>query len=157
MAKNPFKDFYPVPSVDELIDISFGRGSKKGASIPSRFNSVLRAKRSEVNRIKNVNDYLIERIKNIIQSVPNLDILHPFYQELSHLLVDKDKLKQSLGRLNGIIPVLQKLLSTKIREINKCESSRMCGLTRRQFYARAASILKEQKGTLKYLEEAEKN
>ena len=111
MAKNPFEDFYPVPSVDELIDIAFGRGSKKGASIPQRFNSVLRAKRSEVKRIKNVSVQIIVRIKNIIQSVPNLDILHPFYQELSHLLVDKDKLKQSLGRLNGIIPVLQKLLS----------------------------------------------
>ena len=49
---------------------------------------------------------------SIIQSVPNLDALHPFYQELSHLLVDKDKLKQNLGRLNGLIPVMQKLLST---------------------------------------------
>ena len=154
MAKNPFKDFYPVPSVDELIDIAFGRGSKKSASIPQRFNSVLRAKRSEVNRIKNVNAFVIERIKKIIQSVPNLDILHPFYQELSHLLVDKDKLKKSLGRLNGIIPVLQKLVSSKIREINKCETSPRCGVTRRQYYARAASILKTQKHTLKYLEEA---
>ncbi len=154
MAKNPFKEFYPVPSVDELIDIAFGRSSKKSASIPSRFNSVLRAKRSEVNRIKNVSVAIIERIMNIIQSVPNLDVLHPFYQELSHLLVDKDKLKQSLGRLNGIIPVLQKLLSSQIREINKSESSNRCGVLRRQYYARVASILKEQKGTLEYLEEA---
>ncbi len=154
MAKNPFEDFYPVPSVDELIDIAFGRGSKKRASIPQRFNSVLRAKRSEVKRIKNVSVQIIVRIKNIIQSVPNLDILHPFYQELSHLLVDKDKLKQSLGRLNGIIPVLQKLVSSKIREINNQETSSRCSTVRRQYYARAASILKGQKHTLKYLEDA---
>jgi nucleolar GTP-binding protein len=154
VAKNPFENFYPVPSVDELIDIAYHRGSKKGASIPSRFSSVLRAKRNEVSRIKSVNEYVIERIKNIIQSVPNLDALHPFYQELSHLLVDKDRFKQSLGRLNGIIPVLQKLLSSKIREINKMESSNMCSVARRQYYARAASILKEQKDTLAYLEDA---
>lgn len=156
MANNPFDLFYPVPSSEQLIDIAFNRGSKKSASIPSRFNSVLRAKRGEVNRIQNVTEYIIERIKNIVQSVPNLDSLHPFYQELSHLLVDKDKLKKSLGRLNGLIPVLQKLLSTKIREINKQETSNRCSTVRRQYYARAASILNAQNETLAYLEDARK-
>jgi nucleolar GTP-binding protein len=154
VAKNPFEDFYPVPNVNELLDIAFSRGTKKGASIPQRFDNVLRAKRNEVNRVQNVSEYIIERIIKIIQSVPNLDELHPFYQELSHLLVDKDKLKQSLGRLNGIIPVLQKLLSTKIREINKQETSSRCSTIRRQYYARVASILKDQNETLDYLEEA---
>ncbi len=154
LLKNPFEDFYPVPSVDELIDIAFKRGSKKAASIPKRFNSVLRAKRGEVNRIQNVNEYIIERIKKIVQSVPNLDILHPFYQELSHLLVNKDDLKQNLGRLNGIIPVMQKLLSSKIREINKQDTSNKCSIVRRQYYARVSSILKAQGKTLEYLEDA---
>ncbi len=154
VAKNPFADFYPVPTVEELIDIAFRRGSKKTAPIPQRFKNVLKAKRNEVNRIQHVNEYIIERIKSIIQSVPNLDALHPFYQELSHLLVDKDKLKQNLGRLNGLIPVMQKLLSTKIREINKQDTSNKCSIVRRQYYARMDSILKQQKKTLSYLEES---
>ncbi|MBN2157406.1 MAG: 50S ribosome-binding GTPase [Candidatus Lokiarchaeota archaeon] len=154
MAKNPFENFYPVPSAEELIDIAFGRSSKKTAPIPQRFDNVLKAKRNEVNRIQNVNSYIVNRIKNIIQSVPNLDELHPFYQELSHLLVDKEILKNNLGRLNGIIPVLQKLLSSKIREINQQTSSNQCSIVRRQYYARVASVIKAQKNTLEYLEKA---
>lgn len=156
LATNPFENFYPVPNVDQLINIAFSRGSKKSAAIPRGMEPILKAKRREVNRIQNVSAYIIDKIKNIVQSVPNLDNLHPFYQELSHLLVNKDLFRQNLGRLNGLIPVLQQLLSSKVREINLQDSSNKCGIVRRQYYARIASILKEQRRTLDYLEQSRK-
>lgn len=154
MPENPFVNFHSVPTANELIDIAFGRADSKSASIPQRSSAIFKAKRNEIKRIQNSNEYLLKRIKKIVQSVPNLDQIHPFYQELSHLLVNKDQLRINLGKLNGLIPVLQKLESEMIRKINEKERSKECAIVRRQYFARTASIIKKQRKTLNSLNEA---
>ncbi|GAH40557.1 unnamed protein product, partial [marine sediment metagenome] len=37
--------------------------------------------------------------------VPIIDDLPDFYKELASILVDIDKLKLTLGKLNGILPI----------------------------------------------------
>ncbi|MBD3351191.1 MAG: GTP-binding protein [Candidatus Lokiarchaeota archaeon] len=154
MPENPFENFTRIYDADELIDLAFKKGNSKSASIPSVANHIMKAKRKEVKKIQNVNNYILGQIKRIVQSVPDLDNLHPFYKELSHLLVDNDLLKKNLGKLNGLIPVFQRLLSELIRKINNSGHPNECAAFRRQYYARAASILKQQSKTLIFLEEA---
>ena len=154
MPINPFESFSPVLDADTLLDIAFGKSTSKSPSIPKFANSIMKAKRKEVNRIQNVNGYLLKRIKQIIQSVPNLDEIHPFYQELSHLLVNKDFLRKNLGKLNGLIPVLNKLASDTIRKINYSETPNHCAIARRQYFGRTSSIFKKQVETFKFLESA---
>ena len=157
MTDNPFKDFHRVPSIDELIDLSFSKGTSLSASIPKRAPKIIRAKRNEVKRIQNVHNHLSKRIKSIIQSVPNLEEMHPFYQELSHLLVDNDHLRQNLGKLNGLIPVIRKIEGEIIRKVNEQDRPKQCAAVRRQFFARVSSVMRKQKKTLEYLEETRKN
>ena len=156
MPKNPFENFNRILSAEEIIDIAFRKGEKTSASIPKMANKMMKAKRKEVRRVKNVNSYILKQIKQIVQSVPNLDELHPFYQELSDLLVDDDKFRKNLGKLNGLIPVFQKIVSETIRNINSSDDPYACAKYRRQYYARAASILNGQTKTLEYLEDTRK-
>ncbi len=156
VPENPFEKFHPVLSADELIEIAFKKGESKSASIPTKAKAILKAKRNEVKRVQNVNEYILNRILKVIQSVPNLGELHPFYQELSHLLVSNDMLKKNLGKINGIIPVLKRLESEIIRKINKQDSPNHCAGVRRQYFARTSSILKKQKKTFKFLEDSRK-
>ncbi|MHA1728282.1 MAG: NOG1 family protein [Promethearchaeota archaeon] len=154
MPNNPFKSFLPILDVETFINVAFSKGSSKSAAIPKRASAIKQAKRNECKRIQNVNKFILKRIKNIIQSVPNLDKMHPFYQELTHTLIDSDLLKKSLGKLNGLIPVFQKLGSEIIRGINNQDNPKGCSIVRRQYFARTSSILKKQKKTFKFLESA---
>jgi nucleolar GTP-binding protein len=154
MPQNPFESFEKVIDADELMDIAYRKGTHKSPSIPSTATSIMKAKRKEVSRVQNVTDYLLQRIKKIVQSVPNIDELHPFYKELSQLLVNNDLFKQNLGKLNGLIPVLEKLQSEAIRNINEQDSPNKCAKMRMQFFGRTSSILRKQNSTLNFLEEA---
>ncbi|MHA1820668.1 MAG: NOG1 family protein [Promethearchaeota archaeon] len=154
MPKNPFENFHRVPSAEELINAAFHRAESKSASIPSQANSIMKAKRNEVKRVQNSNQYLIDRIKKIIKSVPNIDDLHPFYRDLAHLLVNNDELKRNLGKLNGLIPVLQKLEKQIIKRINEQTTPQNCAKIRRQYFARADSIIRKQQNTLEFLNDA---
>jgi len=156
MTTDPFKSFLPVIDVNTLIDVAFKRGSSKSAAIPQKLPKLEKAKRKEIKRIQNVNKYLIDRIDKIIKSVPNLDDLHVFYQELSNLLVSNDELRKNLGKLNGVIPVLKRLESDLLRKIKTQTDSYGCASARREYFARASSILKKQRDTLIFLEEARK-
>lgn len=156
MPTNPFENFRLVYDADTLIDIAFRKGESKSPSIPSGSYVLTKAKRRENSRITNVNTYLIEHLLKIIQSVPDLDQLHPFYRELAHLLVDLDTFKLNLGKIDGLIPVLKKLESESSRNINKSEKPSQCAKFRRQYFARVASVIKKQDQTFKDLEEARK-
>lgn len=154
MPTNPFENFRLVYDADTLIDIAFRKGESKAPSIPTGSFVLTKAKRRENSRITNVNTYLIEQILKIIQSVPDLEQLHPFYKELAHLLVDLDTFKLNLGKLDGLIPVFKKLESEASRNINKSEKPNQCARFRRQYFARVASVIKKQEQTFKDLEDA---
>jgi len=111
MAKNnsPFEYFYQVPSSQQLLDFAFSKASSKSASLPKTLPNLEKIKRKEMKRIETSYDILSKKVKTIIKSVPNLDTLPEFYRRLSHLLVNNDDLRKNLGRLNGTIPVLQRL------------------------------------------------
>ncbi|MFX1316625.1 MAG: hypothetical protein ACFE9T_12230, partial [Promethearchaeota archaeon] len=103
--KNPFDNFYHVPTSQELLDIAFKRGMKSSAQVSKNAPILIKAKKKESKRIKVAIDDLINRLLNIIKMVPIIDELPDFYRELASLLVNTDDLKLSLGKLNGILPI----------------------------------------------------
>jgi len=152
MTKSPFEQISKIFTADELISIAFRRADSKSASLPRTLKKIIRSRRKEINKINNVNEYLINKIKDIIQSFPNFEELHPFYREFIDLLIDKDKFKLLLGRLNGIIPILKNIEIGIIKKIKSSEDPGTCAALRRQFFARIKSVIKEQKYNFEELE-----
>jgi nucleolar GTP-binding protein len=148
----PFEHFYQVWEFQELLDYAYSKALQKTPSLPPSISTIEKVKRKEIRRIENVVTILIEKIKGFVASVPNLDELPIFYHKLSHLIVNNDELRKSLGRLNGVVPVLQRLKKEYRRKVGDGENPRQCGNVRVQFFGRCSSILKKQKTTLKFLE-----
>ncbi len=151
--QNPFEDFYRVWDAQELINFAFSKASSKPASLPKILPNIERIKRKEIKRIENSTNVLTEKISKIIKSVPNLDELPEFYRKLSHLLVNNDDLRQSLGRINGILPVIKRLQNEYRRKIGSGENPKQCSNIRMQFFGRCSSIVKKQAGVFIFLEE----
>ncbi|UYP45766.1 GTPase Obg [Candidatus Lokiarchaeum ossiferum] len=150
---NPFEEFYRVWSAQELLDFAFSKASSKTASLPKLLPNLEKVKRKEIKRIENSVKILNEKLEKIVKSVPNLDELPDFYRRLSHLLVNNDDLRKSLGRINGIIPVIKRLEKEYRRKIGSQETAKQCAYSRTQFFGRCSSIVRKQNSILTFLEE----
>ncbi len=149
--KNPFSDFYHVPNAQELLDIAFNRAMKSSAKVSSNAPIIIKAKKKEAKRIKVAIDELVERILKIIKMVPIINELPKFYKELASLLVDIDKLKLTLGKLNGILPILSKIEREYLSKLSRIKEPKEGDKIRRAVFGRVSSIIKKQNENLVYL------
>ncbi len=149
--KNPFLSFSHVPNSKELLDITFKRAMKSSAKVSKNAPILLKAKKKEFKRIKVAIEELVERILNIIKKVPIIDDLPDFYKELASLLVDVDELKLTLGRLNGILPILHKIEREHSKKLSQIEAPKDADRIRRSAFGRISSIINKQNKNLEYL------
>ncbi|MCK4382598.1 MAG: 50S ribosome-binding GTPase, partial [Candidatus Lokiarchaeota archaeon] len=110
-----------------------------------------KAKKKEFKRIKVAIKELVEKILSIIKSVPIIDDLPDFYKELASLLVDVDELRLTLGKLNGILPILSKLERESSKQLSQIEAPRDADRIRRSAFGRISSIIRKQNKNLEYL------
>jgi len=149
--KNPFLFFFHVHNSQKLLDIAFSRAMKSSAQVSKNAPILLKAKKKEFKRIKVAVKELVEKILSIIKSVPIIDDLPDFYKELASLLVDVDELRLTLGKLNGILPILSKLERESSKKLSQIEAPRDADRIRRSAFGRISSIIRKQNKNLEYL------
>ena len=151
--KNPFDNFYHVPNSQELLDIAFKRSMKSSAQVSKNAPILIKAKKKESKRIKVATEELINRILKIIKMVPIIDDLPDFYKELASILVNIDDLKLTLGKLHGILPVLNKIEREHLSKLKRIEAPKEGDQIRRAAFGRISSVINKQKNNLEYLNE----
>jgi len=151
--KNPFNEFYHVPNSKELLDIAFKKSMKSSAQVSKNAPILIKAKKKESKRIEVAIEKLIDRILKIIKMVPMIDDLPDFYRELASILVDIDELKLTLGKLNGILPVLSKIEREHLSRLRRIETPKEGDQLRRSAFGRISSIINKQNKNLEYLNE----
>jgi nucleolar GTP-binding protein len=124
---------------------------KSSAQVSKNAPILLKAKKKEFKRIKVAVKELVEKILSIIKSVPIIDDLPDFYKELASLLVDVDELRLTLGKLNGILPILSKLERESSKKLSQIEAPRDADRIRRSAFGRISSIIRKQNKNLEYL------
>jgi len=149
--KNPFLSFSHVHNSKELLDIAFKRAMKSSAQVSKNAPILLKAKKKESKRIKVAIKELIDRILAIIKKVPIIDDLPDFYRELASLLVNVDELKLTLGKIHGILPILNKIEREHSKKLSQIEAPRDADRIRRSAFGRISSIIDKQNKNLEYL------
>ena len=148
---NPFSEFYHVPNSKELLDIAFKKAMKSSAQVSKNAPILIKAKKKERKRIQIATEDIIQRILKIIKSVPMIDELSAFYKELASVLVDTEKLKLTLGKLNGILPLLSRIEREHLKRLNSIETPSEGDRIRRSAFGRISSIIEKQNQNLEYL------
>ncbi len=149
--KNPFDEFYHIPNSQQLLDITFRRAMKASPPVSKNAPILLKAKKKEGARIKTAIKELVDRLLKIIKSVPIIEDLPDFYKELASLLVDTNKLKLTLGKINGILPVLSQFEREYRKKLSLIENPKDGDKVRRSAFGRISSIIYKQNSNLEYL------
>lgn len=149
--KNPFNEFYFVPDSQALLDVAFKKAMKSSAQVSKNAPILVKAKKKESKRIKTAIQTLISKILKIIKSVPIIDDLPDFYRELASILVDVDELRLTLGRLNGILPVLSQFEREYFSKLGRIEEPKEGDRLRTSAFGRISSVIKKKNSDLTYL------
>ena len=146
-----------IPTPEEILDKGFSRGKKQADLMRSqKIPKHLKRKRIEERRVVTSCQVIKDKLKSIIDAVPEIESMHPFYQDYIDITVGVDDLKQSLGALNwayGIITQLEKEYGAKIRK----NPSEKATTIQKQAYGRISSVIHKIKKDLDFLDFAKQN
>lgn len=151
---NPFTRIKPIQDADKFIDMAFRRASRVETSLPQNLPPLLKAKRREEARVRKVAQFLYARFNNIVKQFPKINDLHPFYRDLTDVLVGVDNLKKYLASLRGAARVIMKIATEHIRRIRRVNDPNEAAKERKAAYGRIASFVKKLNERLIFLEDA---
>jgi len=146
-----------IPTPDEILDKGFSRG-KKAADLlrTQKIPKHLKGKKIEERRVVTACQVMKEKLKSILDSVPEIEELPPFYQDYIDITVGVDSMKQALGALNwayGILAQLEREYSKKFKR----NPSEKASSIQREAYGRIASVVNKIEKDLDFLDFAKSN
>lgn len=146
-----------IPTPDEILDKGFSRG-KKAADLlrTQKIPKHLKGKKIEERRVVTACQVMKDKLKSILDSVPEIEELPPFYQDYIDITVGVDSMKQALGALNwayGILAQLEREYSKKFKR----NPSEKASSIQREAYGRIASVVNKIEKDLDFLDFAKAN
>ena len=146
-----------IPTPEEILDKGFSRGKKQADLMRSqKIPKHLKGKRIEERRVVTSCQVIKDKLKSIIDAVPEIESMHPFYQDYIDITVGVDDLKQALGAINwayGIIAQLEKEYGAKIRK----NPSEKASAIQKQAYGRISSVIYKIEKDLDFLDFAKQS
>ena len=141
-----------IPTPDEILDKGFSRG-KKAADLlrTQKIPKHLKGKKIEEKRVVTACQVIKDKLKSILDAVPEIEELHPFYQDYIDITVGVDSMKQALGALNwayGILAQLEREYSNKFKR----NPSERASSIQREAYGRIASVVNKIEKDLDFLD-----
>lgn len=141
-----FEKIKTIPTSIELLDKAFRRSKRafSGKQIKKIKDKIV----SYESMVFTASNIISDNLINIVKMFPNFQGITPFYKELTDLLVNLDRLKQSLSRIHWA--------SLKIHElsrdyISKLRISTQPEIIQKQVFGRISSIINSISLDLLYL------
>ncbi|MFX1535772.1 MAG: NOG1 family protein [Promethearchaeota archaeon] len=140
-VENPFRIIKSILLPQELLAAAFRRAMR--ISVKGSGKTLTRIKRLETRRISIAKEYLESRLSQISQEFPDLNMIHPFYQEIIEISLGVDNLKKILGSIQNSTKGLQKIRSDQIRNINASQNVQQVKIARKIAFDRFSSFINE--------------
>ncbi|HXY88638.1 MAG TPA: GTPase [Candidatus Acidoferrales bacterium] len=137
-------DIPTVPTSDELLDKAFRR------ALRARGGKEKRSHAEEI-MIRTASDILVNNLKNIVRKFPNFEQVSQFYRETIDVVIGIDNLRISLSSVNWASGKIHQIARSALIKIRRGQNSK---IVRKQTYGRIASIMKEIKYDLDFLNTA---
>ena len=102
-------------------------------------------------KISSLATIIVEKLERTIEQFPWIESIHPFYGELCDLMGNIDKIRQVLGRLDGIVKQIKEFERDHIARLKESDHPEDMAEIRKQASGRMASMVKKARGDVNYL------
>ena len=150
-----------VETPDELLEVAFARGRKaagrmRGTLHNKKLTRMQKSRMLEATKVSTMGDTINSKLESIRENMPRIQELAPFYQELARCTINPDYYKKSLGAVVWAQGKVKRLTVMQRARIKKASMPEQVERARTELYGRIASVLKQIKKELNYLEQCRK-
>jgi len=153
---NPFTKIPTIMTAEEIIDFAQKKSTRVSMKSSLRLKRVERTRIREITRLQEFAKQIKTKLKEAVEDFPSLDHLHPFYNELTEILVGIDRLKQALGAVYNCTPPIDDITNNHLEALKLAEDFRQMKKTRRAAKGRISSIVRGTASNLDFIIEAKK-
>ncbi|MFW9919579.1 MAG: NOG1 family protein [Candidatus Thorarchaeota archaeon] len=153
-ALNPFKRISTIMRAEEIIEYAHSKSVKVSMKSSKMIEKVERARIREIARLMEFSKLVKTKLKEAVEGFPTLDRLHPFYMELTDILVGLDKLKQSLGAVYNCIPPIDEVTKSHMEALKLGQDYKQMKRSRSAAKGRIASIVRSTSKNLDFIIDA---
>ncbi|MFX1415563.1 MAG: NOG1 family protein [Promethearchaeota archaeon] len=153
---NPFTKIPTIMTAEEIIDFAQKKSTRVSMKSSLRLKRVERTRIREITRLQEFTKQIKSKLKEAVEDFPSLDHLHPFYHELTEILVGIDRLKQALGAVYNCTPPIDEITNNHLEALKLAEDFRQMKKTRRAAKGRISSIVRATAPNLDFIIEAKK-
>jgi nucleolar GTP-binding protein len=141
-ALNPFKRIPTIMTAEDILRFAHNKSLKLSVKSSKMISKNERTRIREIARFQEFSNQVKEKLRETVEGFPSLDKLHPFYLELTDILVGLDRLKRSLGAIYNCIPPIDEIIGTHMQALKLTDDYRQMKRTRSAGKGRIASIVK---------------
>jgi len=153
-ALNPFKRISTIMTAEEIIEFAHTKSKRLSMKSSKEIKKVPRVKIREIARLQEFGKLVKSKLSEIVEGFPTIDRLHPFYLELTEILVGTDRLKQALGAVYNCIPPITQILNDHLEALKLSEDHKQMKKTRSAAKGRIASIVRATAKNIDFLIDA---
>ncbi|MHA2423476.1 MAG: NOG1 family protein [Candidatus Thorarchaeota archaeon] len=153
-ALNPFKRIPTIMTADEIIEFAHTKSKKLSMKSSKEIKKVPRVKIREIARLQEFVKLIKSKLTESVEGFPTIDRLHPFYLELTEILVGTDKLKQALGAVYNCIPPISQISDDHLEALKLSADHKQMKKTRSAAKGRIASIVRATSKNIDFLIDA---
>jgi nucleolar GTP-binding protein len=143
-------------TAEEIIEFAHNRSIKISMKSSLRMKKIERTRIREITRLQEFSKQIKSKLTEAVEEFPSIDRLHPFYVELSEILVGNDKLKQSLGAVYNCIPTIDDITDKHLQAIKLAGEFKQMKKSRSAAKGRISSLLRATAKNLDFIIEAKK-
>jgi nucleolar GTP-binding protein len=152
--KLTFKRLPVVPDPEEHVTKAGDAAATAARKLKIRGPPADVAKQRERQRVQVMGTKIQGGLSKLIAGFPSLQNLPPFYRDLVEALVGIDKLRKSLGAVDGTAKTVGRLCREHVRRLRFARSPAEAAAVRKQAYGRVSSVVKRAGEHLTFLREA---
>ncbi|MHA1771400.1 MAG: NOG1 family protein [Candidatus Thorarchaeota archaeon] len=139
---NPFANLPTIMRAEEIIEYAHSRSKRLSMKSSRMIPKLERVRIREIARLQEFTRQVKIKIKEAVEEFPSLDHVHPFYFELTRILIGIDKLKQALGAVYNCIGPIDRITNNHIEAMKLSEDYRQIKRSRSAAKGRIASLLR---------------
>ncbi|KAI3970560.1 hypothetical protein MKX01_024207 [Papaver californicum] len=122
MAQFNFKKIRVVPNGEEFINIKLSCTQRQTPTIIRKGYAINHIRQFYMRKVKCTQTNFQEKLSSIIDDFPRLDDIHPFYEDLLHVLYNKDHYKLVLGQINSARSLINKIAKDYLKLLKHGDS-----------------------------------
>ncbi|MEK6821375.1 MAG: GTPase [archaeon] len=148
--------FYSIESPEKLVEQAFTHARKNALGKRTRKSAIQNRKDKVLRKMELFYEYLDKQLNHMEISVPRIDKMSLFYQELLPETIQVGKVKQAASQIVSVRKLLKKQLIQAKKSIYKPAPDAIEHMRKEtaRYFGRCASIMKSLKANFEVLKEA---